>query len=237
MGTSPSTSSSAPSSSAPSSSMTSSDGNAPKSRNHKRLMNKAVHYLGRYQASQQSLRRVLKKFALRKLLKKDANSDKDRHDIASYEDSEDHVACAIEDVIADCVRYGYVNDQTLASAKARQSVISGQSAQQLSGKLRQMGVSQDIADQALAERAHDHKDAETAAAIRAMRKKRLGPYHKEAEEMPFANLSFEDQQKQFAKLARAGFQIDIIRTILALPNRDAAEDALMIAEDWPDRAE
>ena len=30
-------------------------------------MNKAVHYLGRYQASQQRLRRVLRQFAKRKL--------------------------------------------------------------------------------------------------------------------------------------------------------------------------
>ena len=33
----------------------------------RRLMNKAVHYLGRYTASRQRLREVLKRFALRKL--------------------------------------------------------------------------------------------------------------------------------------------------------------------------
>ncbi len=36
-------------------------------RAEQRLMNKAVHYLGRYSASRQRLREVLQRFAMRKL--------------------------------------------------------------------------------------------------------------------------------------------------------------------------
>ena len=53
----------------------------------RRLMNKAVHYLGRYTASQQRLREVLVRFAERKL---------DAHDA-------DDVAVARERVIGECV--------------------------------------------------------------------------------------------------------------------------------------
>ena len=56
-----------------------------RSRAEQRLMNKAVHYLGRYIASQQRLREVLRRFAMRKL---------ESHDAAE-------LARAIEAVVAD----------------------------------------------------------------------------------------------------------------------------------------
>ena len=69
----------------------------------RRLMNKAVHYLGHYTASQQRLREVLVRFAERKL---------DAHDA-------DEVAVARERVISDCVRLGYVDDAAFALSQAR----------------------------------------------------------------------------------------------------------------------
>ena len=185
---------------------------------HKRLMNKAVHYLGRYQASQQGLRRILKQFAKRKL-----QGEAHKH---SY--SEDAIAKAIEEIIGLCVHYGYVNDKALAHAKARASVLSGQSAYQLSGKLAQMGIDEATRADALLERRNDHESAELAAGIRAMRKKRLGPYHPN-----YTALEFAEQQKQIAKLARAGFALDLIRKILAYETTQQAEEALMAAEAEP----
>ena len=67
-------------------------------------MNKAVHYLGRYTASRQRLREVLKRFAVRKL--------------ESHERAE--VERALESVVADCVRLGYVDDTALR-CRARQA--------------------------------------------------------------------------------------------------------------------
>lgn len=188
------------------------------SKTHKRLMNKAVHYLGRYQASQQRLRRVLRQFAKRKF-------DPDK---SAVERSPEEIESAITDVIALCVHYGYVDDKALATAKARSSVISGQSAYQLAGKLRQMGVDEATTSHALEGRRADHHDAEKAAAIRAMRKKRLGPYHAD-----FDGLEFAEKQKQFAKLARLGFSLDLIRTITAYATIEEAEDALYHADASP----
>lgn len=193
-----------------------------KSKIHKRLMNKAVHYLGRYQASQQRLRRVLRQFAKRKF----------NPETTLIERTENEIARAIEDVISLCVRYGYVDDNALAQSKARASVTTGQSAYQLAGKLRQMGVDEHITQQALVTRQADYRDAETAAAIRAMRKKRLGPYCAN-----YATLAFEDKQKQFAKLARLGFSSEVIKRILAYATPEDAEEALCQAQaapdDWP----
>ncbi len=188
------------------------------SKTHKRLMNKAVHYLGRYQASQQRLRRVLRQFAKRKF--DPAKS--------AVERSPEEIESAITDVIALCVHYGYVDDKALATAKARSSVISGQSAYQLAGKLRQMGVDEETTSHALEGRRADHYDAEKAAAIRAMRKKRLGPYHAD-----FDALEFAEKQKQFAKLARLGFSLDLIRLITAYATIEEAEEALYLADASP----
>lgn len=197
-----------------------------KSKTHKRLMNKAVHYLGRYQASQQSLRRVLRKFAKRKF-------DPDK---VVVERTAEEIEAAISDVIALCVHYGYVDDKALANARARSSVITGQSAYQLAGKLRQMGVDEVTTNEAIEKRKSDHHDAEMAAAIRAMRKKRLGPYHK-GDNGAYADLEFADQQKQIAKLARLGYGMTLIRTILSFHSTQEAEDALYEADASPSLSE
>ena len=186
-------------------------------------MNKAVHYLGRYQASQQRLRRVLRQFAKRKLTPLSDEAGRQR---TGYDEAE--ISQAIEDIISLCVGYGYVDDKALAQSRARQSVMTGQSAYQLSGKLRQMGIDQDTTSQALTYRAGEHQDAERAAAIRAMRKKRLGPYCPDYDE-----LDHTQKQKQFAKLARLGFSSDLIKSIMRIETRQEAEDELSDAEAQP----
>lgn len=188
---------------------------------HKRLMNKAVHYLGRYQASRQRLRRVLAQFARRKLQPQQADEP------ARYQP--DEITKAIEDIILICVDYGYVDDNALAHAKARASVRTGHSAYQLSGKLREMGIDKDITSSALDARAQEYQNPEMAAALTAMRKKRLGPYHKDYDSLPF-----EETQKQFAKLARLGFSSDLIKRLLALPTIEDAEILLYEAQAKPD---
>lgn len=191
-------------------------------------MNKAVHYLGRYQASQQRLRRVLRQFAKRKLtpLSEDPSSENKGRQRTGYGEAE--ISQAIEDVITLCVGYGYVDDNALAQSRARQSVMGGQSAFQLSGKLRQMGIDQETTSQALDYRNDEHQDAERAAAIRAMRKKRLGPYCPD-----YGCLDHMQKQKQFAKLARLGFSSELITSIMRIETRDEAEDQLSDAEAQP----
>ena len=184
------------------------------SRAHKRLMNKALHYLGRYQASRAKLRVILQRFALRKIIK--GNED-------SYDESA--IAQAIEDVILLCVDYGYVNDETLASARARQAIFAGQSKRQTSAKLKQLGVDDETAEKALQSRQEEWHDPEWAAILNAARKKRLGPFG--------APVEFDEKQKQMAKLARAGFSLDLIRKCLAIEDRETAEQELDDAQSAP----
>ena len=185
------------------------------SRAHKRLMNKALHYLGRYQASQQKLRQTLRQFARRKLLK-DEVSDAD----------EAAIARAIEDVIALCCDYGYVDDSRLATAKAHSAVLSGVSRRRLSQKLQQMGIDEGTRNAALHTQNSDWTDPELAAGLTFARKKKCGPFGPE--------VTFEEKQKQMAKLARAGFSLDLIRQILELSSAQEAEDLLAAAQTPPD---
>ena len=75
-------------------------------------MNKALHYLGRYQASRAKLRVILQRFAKRKLIK-------DQQDNSE----EAAIAKAIEDVILLCVEYGYVNDEALAASSIKNTCL------------------------------------------------------------------------------------------------------------------
>ena len=185
-----------------------------KSRAHKRLMNKALHYLGRYQASRAKLREILHRFAKRKIIK-------DNQD----EIDERAIAKAIDDVVLLCVDYGYVNDEALAESRTRQAIYAGKSTRQISAKLAQLGVSQDVTDTALQKRQTEWQDPEWAAILTAARKKKLGPFG--------APVAFEEQQKQMAKLARAGFSLDLIRKCLAIEDKQTAEQELRDAQSAP----
>ena len=122
--------------------------------------------------------------------------------------------------------YGYVDDKALAHSRARQSVMTGQSPINCQ-KLRQMGIDQDTTSQALTYRADEHQDAERAAAIRAMRKKRLGPYCPDYGEL-------DHTQKQNNLQNWLGFfSSDLIKSIMRIETRKEAEEELSDAEAQP----
>ncbi|GIS12147.1 MAG: hypothetical protein CM15mP115_12980 [Alphaproteobacteria bacterium] len=153
-----------------------------RSRAEQRLMNKAVHYLGRYSASRQRLREVLQRFAMRKL--------------EAHEEAE--VARAIDAVLDDCIRLGYVDDAAFALSRARSKRRSGGSALAIRRSLAEHAIGRDLADEALAAADESTSDGELAAALRLAARRRIGPY--------FTRESDDDTyRKQLASLARAGF--------------------------------
>ena len=166
----------------------------------RRLMNKAVHYLGRYTASRQRLREVLRRFAFRKL---------DSHDATE-------VARAIDTVVGDCVRLGYVNDTAFALAKARSKRRGGRSALAIRRSLQEHAIDADLVDEALAAADEDTNDGELAAALRHAARRRLGPYATRPGDET-------TRQRHLASLARAGFSLGIARQVLDLEDVDAAE--------------
>mgnify|MGYP001277874747 CR=1 FL=1 len=98
-----------------------------------RLMNKAVHYLGRYSASEHRLRAVLGRFATRKL------SNTNQAEVAS----------AIKSVIEKCLRLGYVNNDEFAEALARSQRRQGKSSMLIWQKLRQHALDDTVISDAL----------------------------------------------------------------------------------------
>ena len=171
----------------------------------RRLMNKAVHYLGRYTASKQRLREVLNRFAERKL---------DAHDA-------DEVAVAREQVIGDCVRLGYVNDEVFALSQARGKRRAGHSGIAIRRALGQHALDDGMIDDALAGADEGVRNGELAAALRYASRRRLGPYARTHITEP------KDRQRQLASFARAGFSLAMARQVMDL---DSAEDADALVE-------
>ena len=179
------------------------DDNSPAKR---RLMNKAVHYLGRYTASRQRLREVLGRFADRKL---------DAHDA-------DEVATAREQVIDDCIRLGYVDDASFALSQARGKRRAGRSGIAIRRALGQHAIDDEIVHAALAEADDGISDGELAAALRHAARRRLGPYARNSVTEP------KDRQRQLASFARAGFSLGLARQVMDL---ETADDADALADD------
>ena len=176
----------------------------------RRLMNKAVHYLGRHSASQQRLREVLGRFALRKL--------------GHFEPAE--IQDAISLVVADCQRLGYVDDAAFAMSQARSKRRSGKSALAIRRGLQQHAIDDELVAEALGRADEDLSDGELGAALRHAERRRLGPYHK-------SQMDDAKRQRHLASLARAGFALGIARRIMDLADREAAEELAYQLRDLP----
>ena len=167
----------------------------------RRLMNKAIHYLGRYTASRQRLREVLKRFALRKL--------------ESHDPTE--VDRALEVVITDCVRLGYVDDTAFALSRARGKRRAGRSALAIRRSLQEHAIDPQLVDEALQAADEDMSDGELAAALRHAARRRIGPYARR-------DVDDAGRNRHLASFARAGFSLAIARQVMALEDADAAEE-------------
>ena len=167
----------------------------------RRLMNKAVHYLGRYTASRQRLREVLKRFALRKL--------------ESHDPTE--VDRALEVVITDCVRLGYVDDTAFALSRARGKRRAGRSALAIRRSLQEHAIDPQLVNEALQAADEDMSDGELAAALRHAARRRIGPYARR-------DVDDAGRNRHLASFARAGFSLAIARQVMALEDADAAEE-------------
>ncbi len=156
-----------------------------------RLMNKAVHYLGRYSTSEKRLREVLSRFATRKLVDTETTE----------------VVSAMTRVVEKCQRLGYLDDVAFAVSQARSQRQQGKSTMAIRQRLRQHALDDVAITMALQTADTDHQDAELAAAIQFARRRRLGPF--------FRGVADERMRhRHMGSLARAGFSIEVCRAIL-----------------------
>ncbi|MBN1206887.1 MAG: RecX family transcriptional regulator [Myxococcaceae bacterium] len=164
----------------------------PRKASPRYLENAALHYLKRYAATVSQLKRVLARKVDRSL---------------RFHGGDRAEALGWVDALADkLIRNGLINDQAYAEQKAQSLRASGRSARVIAQKLRMKGVASDVVARELAE-ATAAVPEDAAARIWA-RKKRLGPYRRDARTRE------ENRQRDLAALARAGFSFSTAKKII-----------------------
>ena len=163
----------------------------------------ALHYLERYSASTEMLRRTL-----RRRVEKRARARGEADETFSPET----FAPMIEEVVARAVRSGLVDDARFTAARLATLRRRGSSARAVSAKLAAKGVSREAIETAMeAEREaapEGEADAIEAQAARAYAKRRrLGPFRR-----PGTRAANRD--RDLAAMARAGFPYGLARATI-----------------------
>lgn len=156
------------------------------------LENAALHYLKRYAAPVNQLKRVLVRRVDRSL----RTHGGDRAEALGWVDT----------LVDKLIRNGLLNDSAYAGMKAQALRASGRSSRVIAQKLRMKGVPAELVQQKLAEATAELSEEE-AARIWA-RKKRLGPFRRNGQDPR------EHRQRDLAALARAGFSFGIARRVI-----------------------
>ncbi|MBX3246470.1 MAG: regulatory protein RecX [Myxococcales bacterium] len=160
-----------------------------------RLREAALHYLGQRDASRAQLRRVL----VRRV---------DRA-VAVHGQPREPLIEAIDALLADFARLGYLDDARYAEVQARSLRRRGASTRAIRAKLAERGVAAELVDDAIETRG----DVELVAALRHLRRRRHGPFAREDRE--------PDRAKELASLGRAGFSYELAARAWALPRAEA----------------
>ena len=142
-----------------------------------RLKNSALYYLERYEASTLKLRGVLRRRLIKARLEQPVPKEADTW---------------IEEVIAEMVRLGYVNDKRFTENMVRRLSGAGKSRSFIRTKLKLAGIEEEEIMEALSD------TDELASARLLVQKKHLG----------------HDFKRDLACLARAGFSYEIAREAL-----------------------
>ncbi|MFL5343310.1 MAG: regulatory protein RecX [Hyalangium sp.] len=164
----------------------------PRKASPRYLENAALHYLKRYAATVSQLKRVL----VRKVDRSLRFHGGDRAEALGW----------VEALADKLIRNGLINDKAYAEQKAQSLRASGRSARVIVQKLRMKGVAPDVVTQKLAEATAEV--SEDAAARIWARKKRLGPFRRDAQTRR------ENRQRDLAALARAGFSFSTAKKII-----------------------
>ncbi len=176
----------------------------PKPITQKRLMNIALHYLGRYESSVANLRQVL--------LRRIAKAKSKGIEISPQSDQ------WIESVIKQVRDLGYVNDERFARSVVEKYRQSGKSERYIRLKLTQAGINRDIQDGVFqSDDSVFFENSDLEAACRLVKKRKLGAFR-----------SVEDRKnyykKDLAVLARAGFSFEIAVQALNVEGQRADDE-------------
>ncbi|GJE06262.1 MULTISPECIES: RecX family transcriptional regulator [Methylobacterium] len=158
----------------------------------------ALHYLERYSASSEMLRRTLTRRVLKRARARGEEAD-------AFDGM-------IEAVVRKAVEGGLVDDARFAAARLATLRRRGTSRRGVAAKLAAKGVAPEVIEGALqAEEseasAEDTGTAELAAAHALARRRRLGPYR-------LPEKRAEHRERDLAAMARAGFRYGLARTVI-----------------------
>jgi regulatory protein len=147
--------------------------------------NSAMYYLQRYASTAANLRKVLERKVMRaKMRGDDIPADTDQW---------------IDKAVEKCVQHQFVNDTVYTEQKINSLRRQGRARSFIATTLQQKGVGKEM----LQEMLENDPEKEMEAAIRTVKKKRLGQ-----DQTP------EGRQKDLGKLCRAGFSFDIAQKAL-----------------------
>ena len=176
----------------------------PKKPTEAALHEAALAYLARYAASEAGVIRVL-----------DRRVGNWARSVPEIDPEEVAVCRAIvRKVAARLVQVGLINDTEFAALRARSLTRAGRSRRAVAAHLGAKGIDSDIVQAALPQDA----EAELAACVVLVRKRRLGPYRRPERE--------PDRMRELAVLARAGFSHHVAARALDM-DAEAAEDLVI----------
>lgn len=158
----------------------------------------ALNYLGRYAASTEGVRRVLRRRLRRQGL------EPERQEAAE---------AAIATLLAKLVRLGYLNDDAFAAARARRLSAQGRPRAAIAERLAAKGIDRAGIDRTLKALAEEDPGADLAAAIAFAEKKKLGPWRREPADDAV-------RRREAGMLARRGFSSVIVRKVIDATDTD-----------------
>lgn len=162
----------------------------------------ALHYLERFSASADGVRRVLERRVRRSA---------DVHDLDEAE-----AARWIDAVIGKLASSGLLDDRRFAEGRARSLAQRGYGRRRIAQALAQKGVDRDTADAAVAT-LDDEGISERDAAAAFAHRRRLGPFRTAADRA-------ERRDRDLAAMARAGFDLDTARRIVDAADAESLEE-------------
>ncbi len=170
------------------------------------LANAALNYLGRFAASEDSLRRILKN-----KIRRAAFSHPDFADDARMQKD---LQNAIECIIDKHKKSGVLNDAAFAVMKVSSARRRGLSKRAIQQRLNKKGVDADFIAEALKQNddGADPNEVELKAAFHFAKRRKLGPFRRKGDETK--RDVFALKRKEIATMARAGFTLTIVKKVL-----------------------
>ena len=153
-----------------------------------KLIKYAIDYLSKYSSSKANLEKILRNKIRRLKIEK-----KEKYLLYN----------SLEKIIFDLEKNNFVNDLNYALSKIRILTFQGKSRIFIKNYLLQKGINKKIISRSLDETDEKDHDWEVKSAKKFAKKKGLGKYK-------------SNREKDFGKMARAGFNYNIIKDILEI---------------------